>query len=98
MVRTAEECIEEIHKMEDIDILFLDHDLGNEVYVDSEREDCGMEVVRWMIEKQPIVRTIIVHSMNTPAAQNMVAALRDARYNAHAIPFPILLERIGDMI
>ena len=33
--------------------LFLDHDLGGETLVDSDREDCGMEVVRWLQKNKP---------------------------------------------
>lgn len=70
-------------------ILFLDHDLGGEVYVDSGREDCGMEVVRWLVGNfQENIKVIIVHSWNTVAGEEMVKKLRDAGYsNVHYIPF-----------
>lgn len=84
-VSTAADCIAMIKSMEEVDILFLDH-------------DCGTEVVRWIVEDEPIIRNIIVHSLNAPAALNMVAKLRQARYNAYYIPFSTLLERIGGMI
>ena len=51
-VKTAEECINKL-KENDYDCVFLDHDLGGETYVSSKREDCGMEVVRWIKENLP---------------------------------------------
>ena len=71
------------------DTVFLDHDLGGEVYVDSGREDCGMEVVRWLVaNKQNNIKVIIVHSWNTVAGAEMVKKLLDAGYtNVHYIPF-----------
>lgn len=76
---------------EKVKYLFLDHDLGGEIYVDSNREDCGMEVVRFLAkhvaEYITVIDTIIVHSHNQPAAERMVYNLREYGYNAHYIPF-----------
>ena len=44
-VQTAEDCI--AHLAEPWDEVHLDHDLGGDVFVDFERDDCGMAVVRW---------------------------------------------------
>lgn len=93
-VTTAQECIEAIEREKEIRHLLLDHDLGGEVYVDSNREDCGMEVVRWLVtnsrENLAKIDTIIVHSMNEPARKNMVYDLRTATYNVLEIPFSSL--------
>ena len=40
LTSTAKECINEL-KNDSWDIVFLDHDLGGEIYVNSDREDCG---------------------------------------------------------
>jgi len=69
------------------DWVFLDHDLGGEQLVDSNREDCGMEVVRWIVKNKPVIDNIIVHSWNSPAGKEMVAKLVDAGYNAEYKPF-----------
>jgi len=69
------------------DCVFLDHDLGGEVYVESGREDCGMEVVRWIIENRPQIDMIIVHTWNVPAGRNMVAYLMAAGYRTEYRPF-----------
>jgi len=97
IVHTAQDCIKAIQETDDISILFLDHDLGGEVYVNSAREDCGMEVVRWIVANNPPIRTIIVHSLNAPAAQSMVVALKRAQYDAHYNPFTTLAERLKEL-
>ena len=53
----------------------LDHDLNSEFFVDSSRQDCGMEVVRWIVENKPSIGTINVHSWNHKAADEMVESL-----------------------
>jgi len=72
--------------------LFLDHDLGGEVYADSSRPDTGMEVVRWIVEHRPAIEIIVVHSMNGPAAIRMEQALIGAGYRCRRIPFHLLGE------
>jgi hypothetical protein len=97
-VQTAEDCIgrlsESWHKVH------LDHDLGGEVFVDSSRADCGMEVVRWLCNQPPdrFQDTLfIVHTYNSEAGQTMVSALRDRRYEAVYRPFGVdLLEWLPD--
>lgn len=59
----------------------LDHDLNGESYVDSSRQDCGMEVVRWISANKPTIGTVNVHSWNDGASEAMVDALRDCGYS-----------------
>lgn len=87
---TAEDMIELLqkHKDERIDYVFLDHDLGGEVYVDSEREDTGMEVVRHMVNDHTYdVNTVVVHTMNPAGATNMISALKSKDYHVFQLPF-----------
>lgn len=86
IVATAAELIAEIQK-EVPDVLFLDHDLGGEVYVDSGREDCGMEVVRWMEKNAPTIPHVIVHTMNPYAGTEMRERLQTAGYQTIHAPF-----------
>jgi len=82
-VKTAGECI--AYLKESWDEIYLDHDLGGEIFADSGREDTGMEVVRCIIRDLPshLKNTLfIVHSMNVPAAVRMVEDLRSAGYTA----------------
>jgi hypothetical protein len=75
---------------ERLDIVALDHDLGSEQYVHTSREDCGMEIVRWL-EKQDAERyshvRFIVHSWNIPAARKMAARLIRKGYRVVQVPF-----------
>ena len=76
--------LEEVH---------LDHDLGGDTWVDSRRDDCGMEVVRWFenipelrLEKYKDVK-FIIHSWNFPAAREMHLRLLDLGLKSHLVPF-----------
>ncbi len=84
------ECIARL--VDPWDEVHLDHDLGGEIYVDSSREDCGMEVVRWLClqPKEPLLATwFFVHSHNADAAVEMVQSLRRHGYQAVYRPFGI---------
>ena len=94
IVKTASAAIEAIQSQDIWNIVFLDHDLGGETFVDSDREDCGMEVACWIAENQPNIRNIIVHSLNKPAADQMVAILKDSKYRATYIPFSLLIQNL----
>lgn len=96
MVETAKACISKLAKDENEvwNFLFLDHDLGGEEYVSSDREDTGMEVVRWIQENEPQIRNIIVHSHNGPAGMEMVRKLQDAQYTAMYVPFSMMIDNL----
>jgi hypothetical protein len=97
-VETAVACIARLH--ETWDEVHLDHDLGGEVFVNSDRPDCGMEVVRWLTAEPRALRDhceFIVHSHNAEAAEAMVAQLQEAGYNVSYRPFGFdLLEWLLD--
>ncbi len=84
---TAMDMINLLSSYGEVAIAFLDHDLGGEQFVDSNRPDCGMEVVRWVVANRPNVKQFIIHSLNTPAAQSMEISLIEAGYEAIRIPF-----------
>ena len=79
-VATATACIMAL-RAGTFDLVCLDHDLGGEVFVSSGREDCGMEVVRHLVQERHDVGAIIVHSFNGVAAREMEARLREAGYS-----------------
>lgn len=89
IVSTAEEAIAALQK-EEFKVIFLDHDLGGQIYVDSSRKDTGMEVVR-QLTAQPACNWgdpgIVVHTMNFKAGQRMMAALECADFKAARIIF-----------
>lgn len=87
-VRSVEECIGLLDQ--DWNVIHLDHDLGGEQYVDSDRPDCGMEVVRHIISRpyDNLRRTIfIVHTHNPEAGERMRDALLAAGYDATYQPY-----------
>jgi len=87
-VKTSLECIDMLK--EPWDMISLDHDLGGERYVDSGREDCGMEVVRWLAVNKPehLKQThFVVHSLNADAALDMLNILRASGYKCSYRPF-----------
>lgn len=87
ITRTASGAIDLLGQEIDFDLVMLDHDLGGEAFVSSGREDCGMEVVRWIVKNKPKIERIVVHSWNSPAAEGMVGTLRMAGYHVAYKPF-----------
>jgi len=85
-VKTASECIDLLSRYS-FDVFFADHDLGDEVFVNSDRPDCGMEVIRWIDKNRPEIAQIIVHTNNEPAGIRMVEMLGKAGYGVHRMPF-----------
>jgi hypothetical protein len=93
-VRTAEECIDRLS--ESWDEVHLDHDLGGEVFVDYEREDCGMAVVRWLCDQpRPDLKKtrFFVHTHNLNAACLMALQLEAIGYDVQIRPFGAALSR-----
>ena len=89
-VQTVPECVAKL--AEAWDEVHLDHDLGGEHYVDEARDDCGMEVVRWLgREFRDYLRSarFTVHSHNELAAFVMVLRLREAGFRVEARPFGV---------
>ena len=68
----------------------LDHDLGGEVFVDHERDDCGMAVVRWLCAQPRLhlkTTRFFVHTHNLNAACLMVLQLQLMGYDVQVRPF-----------
>ena len=88
IVEDATACIAELATAtEPWDFVFLDHDLGGEVFCDSALENTGAAVARWIADNQPNISTVVVHSFNPIGAQNMLSVLSAAGYMAEYIPF-----------
>lgn len=81
----VEPAIEILSKDLKFDLFFLDHDLGGRVYVDANQEKTGMDVARFLLDKD-IKVPIVIHSMNIYGAKNMKSVLPKALM----IPFPFL--------
>jgi hypothetical protein len=89
-VKTAQEAIDMLRDYrERLEYVFLDHDLGGETHVYSGREDCGMEVIRYLEHQNPtdFDCTFIIHSWNIDAAIKMTERLVAKGYTATQQPF-----------
>ncbi len=87
-VTTVTECIEQLQSP--WDEVHLDHDLGGEQYVDTSRDDCGMEVIRWLgLEPRRHLKSALftVHSHNSIAAYMMTLQLKSMGLHAQIKPF-----------
>lgn len=58
------------------DIIFLDHDLDDEVYVDSNHFNTGYQLAKIILDSINKDTPVIVHSMNFPGAQNILSILK----------------------
>ncbi len=90
--RTTEECLACLS--EPWDEVHLDHDLGGEVFVDHERDDCGMAVVRWLCAEPRLhlkTTRFFVHTHNLSAACLMVLQLQLMGYDVQVRPFGAVL-------
>ena len=79
IVSTAKDAIDILDKDLEWDYLFLDHDLGNKVFVDINMENTGSTVAKFLSDKN-ITANIIIHSWNPVGAQNMLYYLPKAKY------------------
>ena len=76
---SAQEAIDILSKDLDFDQIYLDHDLGNRVFIDSNDENSGYQVAKFLSDKE-IRGEIIVHSWNSAGARNMLGLLPQAKY------------------
>ena len=87
-VETASECIEQL-RAKAWDVVFLDHDLGGEVFVSTNNPNTGSGVVRWIAEYKDVVvvKCFICHSLNPDGRKSMAERLAYLGYNTHQFPF-----------
>ena len=76
------------------DIIFLDHDLGGEIFVDSEKQNTGYQVAKVLPESMNAETPCIVHSMNWMGANRMCEV---SPGNTHKVPFHKLLPILKDI-
>ena len=69
---------------EEFSFIMLDHDLGGEVFVDSEKENTGYQVAKALINTSNANKPVVIHSWNVPAAQRMQYVIGE---NALMFPF-----------
>lgn len=76
------------------DLIFLDHDLGGKVYVDSLEENTGYQLAKHLNESLNKDTKVIIHSYNTVGAQNIHDILKTQR--KYIMPFSgEMFKRLG---
>src|SRR3972149_9614593 len=57
----------------EFNVMFLDHDLDNKIWVDSNEENTGYQFIKWLINNNLQKNSLIyLHSMNPIGANNML--------------------------
>jgi hypothetical protein len=75
-------------KCNDFKVMLLDHDLGNQIWVDSNEANTGYSFVKWLIGNQLQKDSLIyIHSMNPIGANLMLNLLLDNGYGGIWIPY-----------
>jgi CheY-like chemotaxis protein len=77
----VEEGKEIFENLGPFDYIFLDHDLGGEIYVDSNEKNTGYQFAKYLHDKDLTNTQVIVHSMNYQGAKNICAILKTAQYH-----------------
>jgi DNA-binding LacI/PurR family transcriptional regulator len=73
-------------------VMFLDHDLGNQIWVDSNEENTGYQFIKWLIENNFQKNALCyIHSMNPVGANKMMNLLLDNDRDAIWIPAYLIL-------
>lgn len=88
-VWTAKECIETLLREEPYDCVFLDHDLGGQVFV-TEVEGSGTEVAQFIassLPKERYPKAIVVHSWNPDGALRMEQLISQTNIPVSRKPF-----------
>lgn len=85
----ADEAIEIMRARKHFDVVFLDHDLGGKVFVNSNDENTGYQVAKFMKRNGNTFNQLIIHSQNPAGADNINHIFPEAM----KIPFPELMHQ-----
>lgn len=87
IVTTAAEGKKILAREKNFDLILLDHDLGGETFVDSENENTGYQVAKFIAHNNITCPTLVTHSMNVWGARNILSVLPECVH----IPFSVLI-------
>lgn len=81
------------------DLIFLDHDLGGEAFVNEAHKNTGSEVARFLAaSKANINASYVIHSLNSAGADYMFNALINAGYQfVFKTPFTRLISERSEL-
>lgn len=68
-------------RLQEFDMIFLDHDLEGQVYVNSDHENTGYQVAKYIADKN-IETQVIIHTMNYSGAGRMLSVLPNSKWVA----------------
>lgn len=91
---SQQEAIKVLKKEKEFDIIFLDHDLGGGIYMESHEDNTGWWVAKYIAENGIKSKRIIIHTLNYPGAKNMQCLLPTAQH----IPFTLLVEKFRYLV
>ena len=89
---TASEAIEKL-KANDYEVVFLDHDLGEQENMES-GPGTGYEVAQWLAANPKPITLVVLHSLNHAGARNQASVLAAADYRFLYSPFTMLRGRV----
>ena len=73
------------------DVIFLDHDLGGEIMVDSNDPNTGYQLAKWIKEQGLTFDQIIIHTCNPIGGDNIQKEVQGCSKNITRMPFPLLI-------
>jgi hypothetical protein len=76
-------------------LYFLDHDLGNRIFIKSEDPNSGYSFIKWLILHYPeeLSKEFIIHSLNPIGSENMKKLLIDnSAKKVSTLPFNVLMD------
>lgn len=86
-------AIEYINNNE-VDILFLDHDLDQRIFVSSDEENTGFQFAKYIKKSGKTFDQIIIHSMNCMGSKKMEEELSCSTKDLQRTPFYLLRMRL----
>jgi hypothetical protein len=90
VARTAKDAEKILMEGQPWDRMYLDHDLGGEVFVDSNLPNTGYQTAKFIKDKNISYSSITIHSMNPIGVKNMISILKDPE-KVICVPFPLFL-------
>lgn len=81
-------AIDAVNLMGPFDVYFLDHDLDDRIFVDSNEPNTGYQFAKFLAQKK-VTGQIIIHTLNPAGQKNM----KDVLPHAEVVPFMLLFKK-----
>ena len=93
MADNVKEAKKKVRPGDHFEAIFLDHDLGGLIYVDSEKDNTGYQFAKYMVKEGITADSIVIHSLNSIGAMN-IKNVFSGRKNVTTVPFNQLKIRL----